>query len=405
MSQPISTSAAAADSLLSALLSALVASDSSDVFMYNTGTQWMPSDIYTWEDMITAVRSMASSGVGHVKLWIGEGQNHIYGLVNIAAFLAQCMQETIQYNACDENNWSDRQTVQKAGGTAYSAASACGQMSQSYQDYQCSDEENALAGGQMACLVDNNMVARATTRASWYGAPPQLFCAPKSKVPKAPRWDHSGWCSGDPPPHPEDVDLDTYFEYVNGGGECRDYDGQKAGGWKLTGDNCTASGCSGSPAPLFGQPQGRSDVEGCCWWGRGVIQTTGVCNFGKLNYYLGKRAADEGRESLFPQVDFCQNPGSICQPGAPPELKWIAGFFYWLNSVQPYTAADWIFNEELKKWVDGGMNLADTSFIDGTSGIVNRGCHDPPNCGTGDLHGGPARRDNFQKVLRAMRLV
>ena len=26
----------------------------------------------------------------------------VYGLVNVAAFLAQCMQETIQYNACDE---------------------------------------------------------------------------------------------------------------------------------------------------------------------------------------------------------------------------------------------------------------------------------------------------------------
>ena len=36
----------------------------------------------------------------------------------------------------------------------------------------------------------------------------------------------------------------------------------------------------------------RTDVEGCCWWGRGVIQiqTTGVCNYGMLNYYLGKRA-------------------------------------------------------------------------------------------------------------------
>lgn len=28
-----------------------------------------------------------------------------YGLVNLAAFLAQCMKETILYDACDENNW------------------------------------------------------------------------------------------------------------------------------------------------------------------------------------------------------------------------------------------------------------------------------------------------------------
>ncbi len=32
-------------------------------------------------------------------------------------------------------------------------------------------------------------------------------------------------------------------------------------------------------------------------------------NFGKLNYFLGKRAADEGRESRYPDVDFCKDPG------------------------------------------------------------------------------------------------
>lgn len=51
---------------------------------------------------------------------------------------------------------------------------------------------------------------------------------------------------------------------------------------------------------------GRTDVEGCCWWGRGVIQTTGICNFGKLNYYLGARASKEGRDSPYPDVDFCK---------------------------------------------------------------------------------------------------
>jgi len=355
--------------------------------------------------MITAVRSMADEGVGQLKLWIGEGQNHVYGLVNIAAFLAQCMQETIQYNACDENNWSNKAVTQEAGGTPYSATSACGQMSQSYQNYECSAEENDLAGGSMACPVDNDMVIRAQTRAGWYGAPPQLFCAPRSKVPKAPRWDigSPSWCNGEGA-FGDDVDLDTYFAYVNAGGGCQDFPGIKAGGWKFTGEGCTAQGCAGSPAPLFSQPEGRTDVEGCCWWGRGVIQTTGVCNYGKLNYYLGKRAADEGRRALFPQIDFCADPGSICADGAPPELKWIAGFFYWLNSVQPYTAAGWDFYEELKSFVDGGLNANDNSFIDGTSGIVNRGCHNPPNCGSGSLHGGQSRRNNFRTILTAMGL-
>lgn len=391
------------------MVQALENSDSAGVFLYETPSSgWLPSDIYTWPDMIIAVNDMASRGVGSLKLWVGEGTNHVYGLVNIAAFLAQCMQETIRYNACDENNWSDRSVVDEVGGTAYSSVSACGQMAQSYQNYECTAEENDLAGGQMACSVDPEMTMRAYTQAQWYGAPPKQFCAPRSKVPKAPRWDYSspGWCAPDSTPFPDDVDLDRYFSYVNqgdAGGGCKDYPGIKAGGWSWAG--CSAKGCQGAAAPLFGQPEGRTDVEGCCWWGRGVIQTTGVCNFGKLNYYLGKRAADEGRDSLFPQVDFCTNPNAICEPGSPPELKWIAGMFYWLNSVQPYSKEGWQYLDQLKSWVDNGMSLADVGFIDGASGIVNRGCHNPPNCGTGPLHAPAERRANFKTVLQAMRFA
>merc|ERR1711948_111927 len=176
-------------------------------------------------------------------------------------------------------------------------------------------------------------------------------------------------------PFAADVPLDEYFAYVNAGGSCKDYEGIKTGGWTFEGKGCVDGACPGSGAPLFGQPEGRTDVEGCCWWGRGVIQTTGVCNFGKLNYYLGKRAADEGRDALFPQIDFCTNPNSICEEGAPPELKWIAGFFYWLNAVQTYStsagdygdAAPYNYIDELKAWVDGGMNTGDVRFINGAS--------------------------------------
>ena len=49
---------------------------------------------------------MASDGVASKKLYIGEDveNGHVYGMVNIAAFLAQSMKETIQYDACDENS-------------------------------------------------------------------------------------------------------------------------------------------------------------------------------------------------------------------------------------------------------------------------------------------------------------
>ena len=45
-----------------------------------------------------------------------------------------------------------------------------------------------------------------------------------------------------------------------------------------------------------------------------------------LNYYLGKRAADDGRDSRYPDIDFCKNPGAICDPGGHVELKWIGDF-------------------------------------------------------------------------------
>lgn len=42
--------------------------------------------------------------------------------------------------------------------------------------------------------------------------------------------------------------------------------------------------------------------------------------------------------------------------------------------------------------------MSDMSFIDAVSGIVNRGCHNPP-CGTGPLDGAYERKENFIKVL------
>ena len=49
--------------------------------------------------------------------------------------------------------------------------------------------------------------------------------------------------------------------------------------------------------------------------------------------------------------------------------------FYWIESVQSYNEEGWDYLTELRSFVEGGMS--DTSFIDGVSGIVNRGCHNP----------------------------
>ena len=126
-----------------------------------------------------------------------------------------------------------------------------------------------------------------------------------------------------------------------------------------------------------------------------MIQTTGVCNFGKLNYYLGARAAEEGRPYKY-DIDFCKDPEQICSSTRYKELKWVAGMFYWMESVQTYDEGGWRYMDELAKFVEGGMQ--GTAFIDAVSGIVNRGCHNPP-CGTGAVDGTYERSQNFKKVL------
>lgn len=345
---------------------------------------WAPSTIYRPEDLVIAVQKMIQTGVGGYKL-LGDDHGTKYALVNIAAFLAQSMQETIQYDACDENNWDSS--------SGYTASNACGQLGQSYQDYQCSG-----ADAHMQCEVDPEMQILATTHAKWYGAPAPMFCAPKSKVPKAPKWNLGGWCD------PADwqsweswPSVDDFVMYLENGGTCKDYQHQKAGYW----EQCGGEGCANHAAPNFNRPA-RTDVEGCCWWGRGVIQTTGVCNFGKLNYYVGARAAREGRPALFPDVDFCRTPDAICTSTEHPDLKWIAGLFYWTKEVQGYpneNSHGFDYVEELKQFTDAG-NIDDSTFIHKCSGIVNRGCP-ALSCPAGQVHDPQKRAANFRTVLTA----
>merc|ERR1719517_149892 len=95
-------------------------------------SSWEPSDLYFWADMITSLQSMCTAGVAGQTFYAGEAKAHgeIYGLANLANFLAQTHQESIQYGVCDENNWSNQETVDEVGGTEYTAASACGQLGQ-----------------------------------------------------------------------------------------------------------------------------------------------------------------------------------------------------------------------------------------------------------------------------------
>ena len=69
------------------------------LFLYKTPSfQWVPSSVYRYDDFRAGLEVMASDGVAGKKYYIGEDveNGYIYGLVNIAAFLAQSMKETIQ---------------------------------------------------------------------------------------------------------------------------------------------------------------------------------------------------------------------------------------------------------------------------------------------------------------------
>lgn len=108
---------------------------------------------------------------------------------------------------------------------------------------------------------------------------------------------------------------------------------------------------------------------------------------------------------MFPDVDFCRNPEAICTSTDHPELKWVAGLYFYMNEVQSVSDDTWKYLDQLRAFVDSGMRASDTSFIDGVSGIVNRGCPSVTDCSTGPAHNVEIRRSNFRTVLGAMQLV
>ena len=76
--------------------------------------EWVPSTVYSFDGFFDGLKVMHTQGVAGQKIYLGghenglnEGCEHcfMYGLVNVAAFLAQAMKETIRYDACDENSW------------------------------------------------------------------------------------------------------------------------------------------------------------------------------------------------------------------------------------------------------------------------------------------------------------
>lgn len=100
ISPPSSGSAAAVKSVL------LSNQDMIDreILIYETPSmEWLPSSTYKSDDMIKALDIMSTDGIAGKFIYMGDDseKGHVYGLVNLAAFLAQAMKETIKYNACE----------------------------------------------------------------------------------------------------------------------------------------------------------------------------------------------------------------------------------------------------------------------------------------------------------------
>ncbi|KAL7532301.1 hypothetical protein ACHAXR_004552 [Thalassiosira sp. AJA248-18] len=304
-----------------------------------------PSTQYTFSGLMQSLQVMGVAGFGAYFKFRLEGDDHnwVHGLVNLAAFLANCMVESIEYDTCDELNWQIFEGK-------HAISNSCGQEGRSYQD------ENCVLGTTefLSCDVDSNMYVTAVTSGTQVRAPPPLKCKP-------------------------------------GNG-----DENYAGYWDFS------IGREVTNAPSA-NVDGRTDIEGCCWWGRGALLTRGICNIGKLNYYLGKRGADMGRSTLFPRLDFCTYPEVTCTTNGE-KLRWITALFEWSERVQRYEALPsstegdgWKFEDQIAQFIAGGM--ASDSFIIGISRILSRGCHKSGCSGIGEVRMLNKRKSHFFMIV------
>jgi predicted chitinase len=149
------------------------------------------------------------------------------------------------------------------------------------------------------------------------------------------------------------------------------------------------------PGPMECTPD--TVTEGCCWYGRGAIQTTGPNNYGLLNEEVIKQFPS----LVAKDVNICTNPEAMCQNE---ETKWLGAIFYWANNVQGYSDDSYYQNfiTSLKAYVDGDFSLTASTvngadFVAGTGGVVNNGSWDEAP------HGAAGRLANFEAYIAELK--
>lgn len=189
-------------------------------FMYRTfDGRLFPSYVYRYEHFVDALRTMSTVGIDGKRFYLGYGQDEtealgqralqassfgteetglgptdvaekslVYGLVNIAAYLAQAMTESIIHDACDElstdylpDDDTDRVGLDDGKDVhRFPISNSCGQHGRSYQTEHCN-----AADYQYDCVTQmnveelNNMEAHGISRGHWGGAPGPFYCGPK----------------------------------------------------------------------------------------------------------------------------------------------------------------------------------------------------------------------------------
>jgi hypothetical protein len=173
-----------------------------------------PSYQYQLSVFLSALTYISETGVRGWRFYTGKARTPgrlRYGVVNTVMLLSQAYKELIQYNACDENNW-------EVVNDLFLLSNACGQFGMSYQDMSCRVDE-----AHMECPIKADMEQVAMANTGWFRAPELLMCCPRLKFQITGFWD------------------------CNLGRE----------------DNVDA----------YTNARDRVEVEGSCWWGRGVMAT------------------------------------------------------------------------------------------------------------------------------------
>jgi len=147
---------------------------------------------------------------------------------------------------------------------------------------------------------------------------------------------------------------------------------------------------SWTPGPMKCEP--GTETEGCCWWGRGAIQTTGRFNYGQLQADVVSKLGlteDNGEP-----VDLCSNPEAMCQHEV---LKMAGAMYYWTSMVQQESCYASALDTIAQNFdISAAPSSQCYEFSKGVGGAINNGIWNSYP------HGESGRRTNMQNLVSAI---